>query len=361
MVAVRDFFDAIEAVAPFSLAESWDNAGLLVGSMDDEVRGALVALDATDEVIGEAGRLGANLIVTHHPVIFSPLKRIESDSLAHRLIAAGVKVISAHTNLDIAAGGVNDALAARLGLENARPLEIVSRKSWYKVAVTVPEESREAVYAAMAEAGAGRLGNYSHCGFFVPGEGRFLPLEGASPAIGAVGRPESVAETRLEMLASPRELAAVLAAMKAAHPYEEVAYDVYENRAVEETQSAGRVGELPEALPPERLAGLVKERLGARGVRYVDGGQAVVTVAVCGGSGADFLRRAKELGAQALVTGEAKHSQLLEARRLGMTLIDAGHFDTEAVVLVPLAEHLRKRILGVRIAVSEQGPPALYV
>jgi len=352
MPTVQDFYETIDHFAPFALAESWDNVGILLGSGETPVRGALIALDVTGEVIDEAVRMGANLIISHHPVIFKALGRIPADSLVWRLTGERIHVVSAHTNLDIAEGGVNDVLARRLGLAELRGLSATASEPFCKVAVMAPPQDADAIYDAMAKKGAGCLGSYSHCGFMAGVEGRFKPLEGARPHIGAVGALERVEEVRLEMLVSPDCLEEVLAAMRATHPYEEPAYDVYHNHACTRTAYLGRIGRLSAPVSPEELARLVKERLGVGGVKYVAGSGPVDTVAVCGGSGADLIHTAKAMGAQALVTGESKHNLLLDARRMGMTLIDAEHFSTEAVVLESLCERIKERIGGVPVLLS---------
>ena len=344
-----DYRDAIEALAPFALTQSWDNNGLLIGSPEREVTRALLALDATCAVIDEALREGAQLIITHHPIIFMGMKSIPAHSPVYRAIKGDVAVICAHSNLDIAPGGVNDVLAGLLGLCETAPLETTSASPYRKVVVYVPADSAEAVYAAMTQAGAGRQGNYVGAAFFSEGEGRFTPLEGASPAIGRVGQLEKVHEQRLEMLVSPADLPVVLSAMKAAHPYEEPAFDIFETHSQSERHGFGRIGNLPAPLRPEQLAALLREKLVGSPLRYVPGKNPAERVSVCGGSGGDLLERAWELGAQAFVTGDVKHHQLLAAQDLGMTLIDAGHYATEAAVLPALLEKLRAALPGADI------------
>lgn len=353
MNKVGEFYDAINAFAPFSSAEKWDNVGLLIGGRSLPVTRALLALDLTGAVLEEAKRLRAELVITHHPVIFSPLKALDSAGIAYRAVTAGISVISAHTNLDVAGGGVNDALAARIGLQNVRPFAQAAQAPYHMVSVYIPVASVQEVYETMAAAGAGQEGNYSHCGFFVRGEGRFLPLEGANPAIGEVGAVESVEEVLLEMLCAPRNLSAVVEAMKRAHPYEQPSYNIIENHALHETRSFGRVGELANPLAPSDFAAKVRERLGAAGLRFADGGAPVCTVAVLGGSGGDFLEQAKAAGAQAFVTGEIKHDRILAAAELGLTLVEAGHFATENVVMEPLRQELSRRMPGAVITLAQ--------
>ena len=348
-----DYYNAVDAFAPFSLAESWDNVGLLIGSPETPVQGALIALDATIPVLEEAGKMGARLVITHHPIIFSGIKSIPAHSPVYRAIKDGTPVLCAHTNLDIATGGVNDQLARRLGLDAAEILETTKATPYRKVIVYAPHERAEAVYEAMTNAGAGSQGAYAGAAFFSGGEGRFLPLAGANPAIGGVGRLEKVPETRIEMLVSPGDLEAVIGAMRAAHPYEEPAFDILETHFDRQRQGFGRVGNLKEPLSPEKFAAHVRERLGLRGVKCVLGREEISRVAACGGAGAHLLEQAKKMGAQALVSGDAKHSQFLQAQELGITLIDAGHYSTEAVVLQTLLEQLTAALPGAEIALAK--------
>jgi len=347
--AAGDYRDSINVFAPFARAESWDNVGLLIGSQEKEVTCALVALDATSAVIDEAVKEGAQLVITHHPIIFKSLKSVPAHSPVYRAIKGDIAVICAHTNLDIATGGVNDVLAELLGLREIAPLEIMAAVSYRKVVVYVPVDNAEAVYAAMTKAGAGRQGDYAGAAFLSDGEGRFTPLEGANPTIGRVGQLEKVPEQRLEMLVAPRDLPAVLMALRAAHPYEEPAFDVFETHSIKERNGLGRVGKLPVPLAPEQLATLLRKKLDCPPLRYVPGKEPVERVAVCGGSGGDLLERAWGLGADALVTADVKHSQLLAAQDLRMTLIDAGHYATEAAVLPALLEKLKAALPGADI------------
>lgn len=359
---VQDYVDVMEEIAPCSLAEDWDNSGLLIGSGHQRAERALLALDATLPVIQEAEQAGASLIVTHHPVIFEKLGRIPAESPAYHAIRQGIAVLCAHTNLDTAKGGVNDALAGRLGLHDISLLEENRSAPWNKLIVYLPATHAEAVYEALALAGAGRQGNYGGAAFFSPGEGRFLPLEGASPFLGQAGALERVEELRLEMLVSPDRLAAVIAALKKAHPYEEPAFDILETHSLRTGEGMARVGALEQALAPDDFAAYVKKQLGAGGIKYTAGNQKIQRVAVCGGSGGGFAARAARAGVQALVTGDVKHSQLLEAAALDLTLVDAGHYTTEAVVLPPLLERLQQALPGAEIAMARAcADPARYL
>ena len=360
--AAGDYRDAINRFAPFALAQSWDNTGLLVGSPEREVTRALVALDATLTVLDEAAHQDAQLVITHHPIIFKALRSVPAHSPVYQAIRCNIAVLCAHTNLDIATSGVSDALAGLLGLCEVQLLETTSASLYRKVVVFVPADSAEALYDAMTRAGAGKQGDYAGAAFLSEGEGRFTPLEGAHPTIGRVGQLEKISEQRLEMLVAPGNLPAVLAAIKAAHPYEEPAFDVFETQSLSERCGIGRVGRLLEPLSPAGFAAMLREKLACPPMRCVPGKAQIERVAVCGGSGGDLLERARELGAQALVTADLKHSQLLAAQELGMTLIDAGHYATEAVVLPILIEKLKDALPGADIRRAKScTEPATFV
>lgn len=352
MTTVGEIYEYMDRIAPFELAESWDNSGLLCGSSELPADSVLVSLDITSEVAQEAAEIGAQLIVSHHPVIFEPLKSLSPASVPWRLAASGISAICAHTNLDIAAGGVNDCLAQRLCLNNRKPLQITGDNPSYKVIVFVPAEQAERVYIAMAEAGAGTLGSYSGCAFLSAGEGRFLPHEGAHPFIGETGKLAQVPEVRIEMFVTAARLSAVKAAMLAAHPYEQPAYDVFLDEAVKDVRSLGLIGELPAEYSPEEFAAFVRERLGCTGVRFACGGHPIRNVAVCGGAGGSLWSHVVGGHADAFVTGDVKHNLLIDAKEAGITIVDAGHFATENVVVEPLAQRLSQQFPDVQFTVS---------
>ena len=354
MTTIGAIYSFLDGFAPIARQMSWDNSGLLVGSPEDEVGRVVLALDATGPVVEEAAQKGAQLILSHHPVIFHPLKKVERGTPVYEAIRLGVGILCAHTNLDLAEGGVNDALAEMLSLQKLQPFEIDSQENYVKIVVFTPEAEAGKVAKAMGDAGAGALDAYSHCSFSAGGVGAFLPLEGASPHIGQVGRLEQVEETRVEMILPRGKIPAVVAAMKATHPYEVPAYDLFEDQAVRETISLGRIGELETAFSPREFAQFVKERLQG-GVRLVEGNRPVKRVAVCGGSGGDLVELAARLGADALVTGDVKHDQLLTAQSLGLTLVDGGHYATEAPVLTKLQEKLQEAFPGVEFLLAQAG------
>ena len=229
-VLVKDIVRYLDQVAPPGLAEEWDNIGLLVGDADRQVRRVLIALDVTPNVLEEAQQVNADLIVSHHPVIYKPIKGITGDTYSGRLllkaIDANISIYCMHTNYDVAEDGLNDVLARELGLLNIKGLNEYKSEALYKVVVFVPVEAIDKVRNSMAEAGAGFIGNYSDCTFSVKGVGTFRPLDESNPYIGTKGEVESVDEYRLESIIGERN-SRILKRMIEAHPYEEPAYDVY--------------------------------------------------------------------------------------------------------------------------------------
>jgi dinuclear metal center YbgI/SA1388 family protein len=356
-------------------AESWDAVGLVCGDRGESVERILLAIDAVPATVAEAIDAGAQLLITHHPLLLTGVHGVPADdpkgALVHRMIRSGVAHYVAHTNADVARPGVSDALAERLGLGGLRPLEAGDEQPLDKLAVFVPHEHADALIDALARAGAGRLGDYDRCAWTTQGTGTFRPLAGANPTIGAVGEIEQVAETRIEMVVPRRVRAEVVAALRAAHPYEEPAFDLLQMAAVPGRRGTGRVGELPAPMPlrdfvlhaaavlPATAAGLRAAGDPARSVR---------TVAVCGGSGAAHAEDARRAGADVFLTADLKHHSVVEAVTErgagGMALVDAGHWATEAPWLDALAAALRERYgttVDVRVSRQVTDPWTLHV
>lgn len=352
-ITVCDIVESLFARAPRELAEPWDNVGLIVGDSRGRVRRALVCVDATSEVLIEATHVRAELVIAHHPPFIEPLKRLRADEMdsavIYRAARTGLSICAMHTNLDYAPDGLCVELARVVGLEEIRPLEPASGSPLVKVAVFVPPSHLDAVRAAMAEAGAGHIGQYDECSFAVVGEGTYRPMPGASPFAGVVGRLERAAEARLEMIAPRSALPRVLYAMEATHPYEEVAYDIYPLANPWPRSARGALGLLRREMTLRGFARRAKRALGATATRVAgDERQRVRSVAVASGSGGHVIGEACTSGADVLLLGEIRHSDALRARERRLSVIEAGHFATErpAVPLMCrwLAEDLRGRV-----------------
>ena len=342
---ISDVVGIINKIAPFSRAEEWDNVGLQVGDPAAPAEKIMVALDPGRDALEAAVAAGCRCLLTHHPFIFKPLKRISlSDPLGDLLTFAiknDLAVISLHTNLDVAQGGVNDLLAGLLGVASSEPLKITDRVEFVKLAVFVPRGSEAHVLESLFRFG-GFIGNYSDCSFQAAGTGTFKPLEGAKPFIGVVGKREYAEESRIEVLLRKEDVPAALNALVKAHPYEEPAYDLYPLLNRGKSSGLGRIGLMPEETTLGHFAAVVKNRLDVQTLRFVGAaGRKVRKVALCGGSGAFLVRDAWKQGADVLVTGDVKYHEAREAETLGLALIDAGHFATERPMIRGVAELLK--------------------
>jgi len=338
----------IEGFAPSALAEKWDNIGLLIGDYNHSVERIMLCIDVTRELVDEAIFKKVNLIIAHHPLIYEPLKNIRKNdhqgTLIHLLIKNNISVFCAHTNLDKAEYGTDYALASRLGLRNICTLRTEEfDQKLYKIAVFVPEKFKKVVFEAMAAAGAGLIGDYSHCSFQTYGAGTFLPLESADPYIGKKGLIKSVKEVRIEMVTSDKILDNVLTAMIEAHPYDEVAYDVFNLANLTNRHGLGRIGILANTIRCGDYLEQLSSLLNTDKVHFFgDLDKDIAKVAVCAGSGADLALSAKDLGADLFVTGEVKYHKALEIRNMNMSFVAAGHYATEFPVLMLLIERLQK-------------------
>lgn len=335
-VKVKQIVSLIEDLAPREIAEEWDNVGLLVGSIDSVVNRVLLLLDVTEAAVDRALALGCELIIAHHPVIFRPLKALRTDlpqgRILEKLIRAGVSVYAAHTNWDKCQSGTSRRLAESLGLRNISVLKAMGQDRRFKLVVFVPESHREAVFLAMSAAGAGHIGNYSHCSFATHGTGTFMPLAGANPYVGREQELAYVEEVRLEMIVPEAKLPAVLNGLKSAHPYEEIAYDVTVLQNAGQPYGLGCVGEVAPPLAWGEFSSLLRSLFPAlRVAGHIP--TEVRRVAVCGGAGSELLLSAQAARADVFLTGDVGHHTALDAAALGVAVVDAGHYATEAFLL----------------------------
>lgn len=349
---VRDVCNVIEQLAPPGLAYPWDNAGLNIGAYHTDVQGVLIALTVTRDVLNAAVEAKANLIVSHHPVLWEPLTALRTDDPTTRLYLdiaqAGIAAYSAHTNLDVTPGGVNDVLAKKLGLKDVKPLLPLPHAGQVKLVTFVPDEALTAVRAAVCEAGAGHIGEYSYCSFSAKGTGSFVPSAQANPAAGKRLMLNEEAELRFEVLVPKARLAGAITALKKAHPYEEIAYDVIPLDNEDPTVGMGVRGKLPQTLSREELAHEVCKVLELKHVRTAGTGDSIESLAIVGGSGAD---KVEELPADvdAFITGDVGYHHALTANVRGIVLIDAGHAGLEKWIVPALASLLTERLSDLPI------------
>lgn len=345
MSSVADVARWLEGFAPSRIAESWDNVGLLWGDPRTAVSRVMTCLTVTPESAQEAIDSKAELIVSHHPVLFKAVKRVRADlvetGFLWDLARAGVSIASPHTAFDNTRDGINDGLARRLGLTDVSPLRTSPGPSNFKVVVFSPRESRDAILASAFAAGAGRIGAYEECSYTSRGVGTFFGTAEANPAVGQAGRRESVREAKIELLCPGERLASVLEAIRASHPYEEPATDVYPLHPAPDDAGAGRLGRLADATSLGAFASLVASLLKTTTVQYVGSeDRRVERVAIICGAGDDFLPDAAKAGADVLLTGEARFHRALEAESRGIGLVVAGHHATERPGVEDLADRI---------------------
>ena len=361
-VRLGDIIEVLDAAYPPALAQSWDSVGLVCGDPADVVTSVTVAVDATAAVVDDVPDAG--LLLEHHPLLLRGVDTVAASTpkgaLLHRLIRTGRSLFTAHTNADSAAPGVSDALAQALGLTVVDVLEPAPGPDFDKWVIYVPPEYTEAVRAAVFGAGAGQIGDYSCCSWSVTGIGQFLPHDGATPAIGTVGQLQRLAEDRVEVIAPARRRADVLAAMRAAHPYEEPAFDVIALASQPAGVGLGRIGELARPLPLGHFVARVAERLPATswGVRASGNPELTVSrVAVCGGAGDSLLGLVARAGVQAYITADLRHHPADEHARVSdVALVDVAHWASErpwcdqaaGLLRAHFGEHLPVRVSDIR-------------
>ena len=333
---LADIIDVLEAAYPPQLAQDWDSVGLVCGDSSETVETVTVAVDATAAVTAEVPDRG--LLLAHHPLLLRGVDTVAAGTakgaLIHRLIRSGRALFTAHTNADSASPGVSDALAETLGLTVEEVLAPASTEpDLDKWVVFVPAENSEALREAMFAAGAGRIGDYSHCCWTTTGTGQFLPHDGASPAIGSVGSVERVPEDRVEVIAPAQLRGHVLAAMRGAHPYEEPAFDIFALAPIPGNTGLGRIGVLGRPEPLSAFVSRIRQALPTTswGVRASgDPDASVSRVAVCGGSGDSLLGLVARVGVDAYVTSDLRHHPADEHRRASeVALVDVAHWASE--------------------------------
>jgi dinuclear metal center YbgI/SA1388 family protein len=349
MIIINQVIQALNSLSHPSLQESYDNCGLLTGLPDWPCSGIICALDVTEEVLAECKQTGANLIVAHHPVIFKPLKNISGWELPQIIIRKAIKediaIFAIHTNYDNVIEGVNYALALSIGLDplSLRILAPLKRKI-AKLYTYVPQTHKEAVRTALFEAGGGEIGNYVECSFETVGTGTFRPLENTNPFIGnAGGVREFAEEVKLEVIFPIWKQDDVISALKASHPYEEVAFEVIITENQHQAIGAGMIGQLPDPMEAGAFLSHLKGRIGIKSLRHnALRNQKIKNVAMCGGSGSFLIKNAMQAGADAFITADLKYHDFFEGNS-HMLLVDAGHYETEITAIDQLVNKLQKK------------------
>lgn len=348
-ISGKELIKHIEEIAPPRFAVEKDRIGLQLGNPNKKVLKMLVALEVTEQVVKEAIELGIDFIFVHHALIYQPLAQIRTDYPAGRiieqLIEHQIAVYVAHTNLDVASGGVNDVLAAKIGLLQPKTLLIHSQEPLLKLVVFVPKTHLEKVRQALGDSGAGSIGDYSHCTFAAEGKGTFLPHAGTNPFIGEQGQLSEVEEFRLETVMPASLQEKVIQAMLAVHPYEEVAYEIYP-LALSESIGMGKIGTLSHSIFLSDFISQVKQAYELSHVRVVGDLQTKVrTIALLGGAGSRYVSEAKRQGADVYITGDIDYHTAQAALQDGVCLIDVGHH-VEQLVVPAVVKLLDERLHG---------------
>lgn len=351
MATVHSVLEALEEIAPRRFAFDFDKVGLQVGDPGAVVTKAVVSLDRSLAAVDFAASLGAELLVSHHPLIFRPIDSVSSQTDVGRTILKlaekKIAFIAAHTNWDSAQGGVNDTLCKLFGVTNVRPFGHAAEVEQLKLVFFCPQDNVDAVMDACSEAGAGQIGLYRRCAFMSPGTGTFMGEEGSNPTVGQAGRIERVAEVRVEMLLPSTRQRAVSRALLRSHPYEEPAFDFLQLAPLRE-QAAGRIGDLPRKMSLADFSNAIEGVLETKCLTWGDPSREVQSVAFVGGSADDEWRSAQKEDADVLVTGEVKQHNALEAAESGFALIAAGHYATEQPGADALCERLKKKVSEVQ-------------
>ena len=361
---LRHVIDVLEEIAPTRNAEAWDNVGLLVGDPAQAVTRAIFCIDYTAAVAAEAQQAKCDLVIAYHPVIFDPIKRIVAgqSNVVFDAIRRGVAIYSPHTALDVADGGTNDMLADAIGIAPADqggtrgPLRLIEPKAnQYKLVTFVPEKDVERVAQALFAAGAGRIGNYTQCSFRSPGTGTFYGEEGTTnPTVGRSGKLEQAPEIKVETVMPIARLSEVLSALRAAHPYEEPAFDLVQLAAPPEKLGQGRLGKLASPAPCAQVIERIKRELGLNHLLLAGPSDGTITTAACcAGACGDLLNDALKAKAELYLTGEMRHHDALRAASAGMTVVCTLHSNSERAVLKRLAERISGRLPDLAVTISE--------
>ncbi len=353
---IKDITNELEAFAPLSLQEDYDNCGLIVGQKQWECTGALLTLDCTEAIIDEALATNCNLIIAHHPILFSGLKKLNGSNYIERTIIKAIQnniaIYAAHTNFDNVKNGVNLKIAQKLGLQN---LSILAPKAnaIKKLVTFVPETHHQKVLDALFEEGCGNIGNYNNCSFNAKGTGTFMGNETSNPFIGKPNQLSVEVEVRIETIFEAFNESKIISALKLAHPYEEIAYDIYSLSNSHQNIGSGMLGELVEEMAEDDFLSHVKQSLNAKCLKYTQKtGKNIKKVAICGGSGQFLIKNALNSGADAFITSDFKYHQFFDAENK-LLLIDAGHYETEQFTPEIFYDIIRNKFVTFAIRLSK--------
>jgi len=356
---VADLIQVMETIAPSTLAEGWDNVGLQVGQNNWPVKKVWVSLDPALDVVANACQNDVNLLITHHPLIFRPLRSVDFGTPTGAIIRMAARrklaIFSSHTNLDIVAEGLNDVLAKAIGLKKLGVLGKPVEEEKIKLVIYVPEDHEKKILDAIFQTKAGNIGEYSACTFRNRGEGTFRPGSMATPFVGRTGEITGSNEIRIETVVQKNDLSDVIEYIRSHHPYETMAYDVYPLLTNKNRNGIGRVGELDEKTELKSLALKIKEKLRLKYIKISGNHKLIVKrAAVCTGSGSDMMKYFLSSGAQVYISGDLRYHDARDAQAANLGIIDIGHFASEHLIVDVLAKRLERLLseAGMNIEVK---------
>jgi len=359
---ISQLLNELHKWAPFNYQESYDNSGLLVGTPDSPIHKILIGLDTTEEVLDEAVSIGANLIISHHPVIFQGLKSLTGKTPEERVIIKALKndisIIAMHTNLDNVSHGVNAKIAQLLGLNNTT---VLSPKAGIlkKLVVFVPQAHLDHLRNALFEVGAGHIGNYDKVSYVLDGEGSFRANENAKPFVGDVGSLHKEQEARLELVFPAHLQSIITKVVVKEHPYEEVAYDIYSLENAYNNVGAGIIGELEEGVKSADFLAFLKEKMQTKCVKHTPFGDKLIKrIAVCGGSGSFLINTAKAAKADIYITGDVKYHEFFEANKDFM-IADIGHYESEQFTKDLIFEFINDKFPELDLRLAHESPKVI--
>lgn len=350
MSQIEEYF---KKLYPENLAEDYDNVGLIVGDHRKEINKILVTVDMTTDVLDEAVKQGVDLIISHHPLIFKPLKKVNCNTwiseLVYKLIRNNINLYVLHTNYDCAENGMNDVIARKLNLTKIEVLSDDKNTSLYKLIIYVPVTHENEIRKVIFENGAGHIGNYDNCSFNTRGIGTFRPLIGSNPFIGDINKQEYVEEVKIETIVTQEKLNTVLTKMLEIHPYEEPAYDIIklENKII---RGIGRVGELEEPMMLKEFAKKLKGIFNLDKIIVIGEDKLIKKVAVVGGAGSEFIHIANRKKCDLIITGDVKHHIAIDAIEVGISVIDATHYGLEQVFIEDIKNVIENKFDSIEIS-----------
>lgn len=353
---IREITQYLESLAPLSSQTNFDNCGLIVGDEKTEINSVLISLDCTEEIVDEAIKKGCGLIISHHPIVFKGLKKLNGKNYVEKTVIKAIQnnigIYAIHTNLDHYKFGVNYEISKRLNLQNIRILDAVE-STLYKVAFYVPNDQKNEVVNSVFEAGAGHIGNYSECSFQTNGIGTYKPEENSNPFEGEQGKRSKVEETKVEVLVNSHHLYKVIGELKNSHPYEEVAYDIIPLKNNNEFEGSGMIGELENPIDEMEFLKFIKKEFNCGCIRHTSLlNKKIKKVALCGGAGSFLLNKAMREKADIFITGDFKYHEFFDAENR-ILIADIGHFESEQYTIQLISDVLKKKFLTFAVHLTE--------